>query len=128
MSITTYTELKAAVENWLDHTLFTARVPEFIALFEVTANRRLRVQQQETQGAALLPSAVNGSVLLPADYLAWRHVTWQGTPTLELNYVAPSYPHAALPALATGIPAVFPNEGMALKIRPLSTTGIRLDY
>ena len=28
MSITTYTELKAAVENWLDHTLFTARVPE----------------------------------------------------------------------------------------------------
>ena len=24
MSITTYTELKTAVENWLDHTLFTA--------------------------------------------------------------------------------------------------------
>ena len=48
MSITTYTELKTAVENWLDHTLFTARVPEFIALFEATANRRLRVQQQET--------------------------------------------------------------------------------
>ena len=88
MSITTYTELKTAVENWLDHTLFTARVPEFIALFEATANRRLRVQQQETQGPALIPSAVNGSVLLPADYLAWRHVTWQGTPTVELNYVA----------------------------------------
>ena len=62
MSITTYTELKTAVENWLDHTLFTARVPEFIALFEATANRRLRVQQQETQGPALIPSAVNGSV------------------------------------------------------------------
>jgi hypothetical protein len=63
MSITTYIELKAAVESWLDHTLFTARVPEFIALFEAAANRRLRVQQQETQGAALTPSAVNGSVL-----------------------------------------------------------------
>ncbi|HYQ20082.1 MAG TPA: hypothetical protein VEQ64_05940, partial [Xanthobacteraceae bacterium] len=128
MSITTYTELKAAVENWLDHTLFTARVPEFIALFEAAANRRLRVQQQETQGAALLPSAVNGSVLLPADYLAWRHVTWQGTPTVELNYVAPAYLEAAYPTPATGIPAVFTIEGMALKIRPLSTTGIRLDY
>jgi len=75
MSITTYTELKTAVENWLDHTLFTARVPEFIALFEATANRRLRVQQQETQGPALIPSAVNGSVPLPADYLAWRATT-----------------------------------------------------
>jgi hypothetical protein len=128
MSITTYTELKTAVENWLDHTLFTARVPEFIALFEATANRRLRVQQQETQGAALIPSAVNGSVLLPADYLAWRHVTWLGTPTVELSYVAPAYLEAAYPTLATGIPAVFTIEGMALKIRPLSTTGIRLDY
>lgn len=128
MSITTYTELKTAVENWLDHTLFTARVPEFIALFEATANRRLRVQQQETQGPALIPSAVNGSVLLPADYLAWRHVTWQGTPTVELNYVPPAYLEAAYPTLATGIPAAFTIEGMALKIRPLSTTPIRLDY
>ena len=118
MSITTYTELKTAVENWLDHTLFTARVPEFIALFEATANRRLRVQQQETQGPALIPSAVNGSVLLPADYLAWRHVTWQGTPTVELSYVPPAYLEAAYPTLATGIPAAFTIEGMALKFVP----------
>src|SRR3954467_2571989 len=97
MSITTYTELKAAVENWLDPTPFTAPAPESIALFEGTANRRLRVQQQETQGPALIPSAVNGSVLLPADYLAWRHVTWQGTPAVELSYVAPAYLDAAPP-------------------------------
>ena len=128
MSITTYAELKSAVESWLDHTLFTARVPDFIALFEATANHRLRVQQQETQGAALIPSAVNGSVLLPADYLAWRHVTWQGTPTVELNYVSPAYLEAAYPTLAAGIPAAFTIEGMTLRIRPVSTTGIRLDY
>ena len=48
MSIATYAELRTAVENWLDHTLFTARVPEFIALFEAAANRRLRVRQQES--------------------------------------------------------------------------------
>ena len=32
MAISTYSELKTAVENWLDHTLYTARVPEFIVL------------------------------------------------------------------------------------------------
>ena len=29
MAITTYAELKTAVENWLDHQLFTDRVAEF---------------------------------------------------------------------------------------------------
>ena len=42
MAITTYSELQAAVGNWLDHGLFAARIPEFIALFEAAANRRLR--------------------------------------------------------------------------------------
>jgi len=73
MPITNYSELKTAVENWLDHTLFTTRVPDFIALFEATANRRLRMRQQETS-ATLTPSS--GAVALPADYLAWRRVTW----------------------------------------------------
>ena len=41
MSISSYSELKTAVENWLDHTLYTSRVPEFIAIFEAGANRRL---------------------------------------------------------------------------------------
>jgi len=34
MSITTYAELQSAIGNWLDHSLFSARIPEFIALFE----------------------------------------------------------------------------------------------
>lgn len=48
MSITSYAELQTAIGNWLNHTLFSARAPEFIALFEAAANRRLRVRQQET--------------------------------------------------------------------------------
>jgi hypothetical protein len=48
MSITTYTELQTAIGNWLDHSLFTSRIPEFIVLFEATANRKLRVRQMET--------------------------------------------------------------------------------
>jgi hypothetical protein len=72
MAITTYSELQAAVGNWLDHSLFAARIPEFIALFEAAANRRLRVREQEA-ATALMPSA--GTAALPADYLAWRRVT-----------------------------------------------------
>jgi hypothetical protein len=82
MSITTYAELQTAVANWLDHSLFAARIPEFIALFEACANRRLRVRQQET--TANLTPDTNGNATLPSDYLSHRRVTWTGSPRVEL--------------------------------------------
>jgi hypothetical protein len=125
MAITTYSELQSAVENWLSHTLFTARVPEFIALFEATANRKLRVRQQEAV-ATLTPSA--GAVSLPADYLDWRRLTFTGSPRVELDYVEPSWLQAAYPTIPAGIPTVFTIEGATLTIAPVSDTPLELLY
>jgi len=125
MAITTYAELVAAVGNWLDHNLFAARTPEFIALFEAAANRSLRVREQEAT-ATLTPSSV--AVALPADYLAWRRVTWTGAPRVELQYVHPSYLQAAYPSSPTDVPRIFTIEGSTLKVRPLDTTPLELDY
>jgi hypothetical protein len=125
MAITTYAELVAAVGNWLDHNLFAARIPEFIALFEAAANRRLRVREQEAT-ATLTPAS--GAVALPTDYLAWRRVTWTGAPRVELQYVHPSYLQAAYPSSPTDVPRIFTIEGGTLKIRPLDTTPLELDY
>jgi hypothetical protein len=125
MAITTYAELVAAVSNWLDHNLFAARIPEFIALFEAAANRRLRVREQEAI-ATLTPAS--GTVVLPTDYLAWRRVTWTGAPRVELQYVHPSYLQAAYPSSPTDVPRIFTIEGGTLKVRPLDTTPLELDY
>ena len=132
MSITTYAELQTAIGNWLDHALFTARIPEFIALFEAAANRRLRVRQQEAQ-ATLTPSA--GSAALPSDYLAWRRVTWTGSTRVELQYAHPSYLQAAYPSSPSmlapaqaGVPRIFTIEGATVKIRPLDDTSLEFDY
>lgn len=125
MAITTYSELQAAIGNWLDHSLFTARVPEFIALFEAAANRRLRVRQMETS-IDLTPSS--GSAAVPTDYLAWRRVTWTGAPRMELQYVHPSYLQAAYPSAPSGVPRIFTIEGSTLKVRPVNDTALELDY
>jgi hypothetical protein len=125
MSISAYSELKTAVESWLDHTLFSARVPEFIALFEAAANRRLRVREQEAT-AVLTPSS--GAVALPADYLAWRRVTSTGSTRLELQYAHPSYLQAAYPSAAAGVARIFTVEGSTLKVRPPDDTPLELDY
>jgi hypothetical protein len=125
MAITTYSELQAAVGNWLDHSLFAARIPEFIALFEAAANRRLRVREQEA-ATTLMPSS--GAAALPADYLAWRRVTWTGSPRVELQYVHPSYLQAAYPSTPSARPRVFSIEGSVLKIRPVDATALEFDY
>jgi hypothetical protein len=125
VAITNYSELQAAIGNWLDHSLFSVRVPEFIALFEAAANRRLRVRQQEAS-ASLTPSS--GAAALPADYLAWRRVTWTGSPRNELEYAHPSYLQAAYPTSPADVPRIFTIEGSTLKVRPVDDTALDLDY
>ena len=126
MSITSYAELQAAIGNWLDHSLFTARIPEFIALFEACANRRLRVRQQET--TTNLTPDVNGNATLHADYLALRRVTWTGSPRVELQYVHPSYLQAAYPSTPADVPRIFTIEGSTLRVRPLDQTALEISY
>src|SRR6267378_2157908 len=125
MPITTYSQLQSAVGLWLGHGLFTSTIPDFIALFEAAANRRLRVRQMEAS-ATMTPSS--GSAMLPADYLAWRRVTFAGSLRVELDYVAPSWLQAAYPAGAAGVPAVFTIEGAALKLRPINAGALELLY
>ncbi|SRR5258705_2544068 len=125
MSITTYAELQAAIGGWLGHGLFTATIPDFITLFEAAANRRLRVRQQEAT-ATLTP--VSGAATLPADYLAWRRVTWTGSPRVELDYVEPSWLQAAYPTSPARTPTVFTIEGSTLKVRPVDATALEFLY
>ena len=56
MSISTYSELKTAVENWLDRADLTERVPEFISLGEARIARRLRVRGIEQRSTTPLVS------------------------------------------------------------------------
>lgn len=123
MSITTYSELKTAVENWLDHTLFTSRVPEFIALFEATANRRLKVRAQITS-SDLVPSG--GACTLPTDYIESIRVTRLTTIPQDMEWLEPAMlkivypdtvqivtpPQYAIPS------AFFTIEGSTLYVRP----------
>jgi hypothetical protein len=125
MSITTYAQLQTAIGSWLSHSLFTAQIPDFITLFEAAANRRLRVRQQETTANVTMTA---GSGPLPADYLAWRRVTWPGATRAELDYVAPSWLQAAYPSAAAGIPAVFTIEGASITVRPVDNTALQLLY
>ncbi len=125
MTIQTSSDLQSAIANWIARADLGANIPDFIALFESVANRRLRLRQQES-AATLAPSS--GVASLPADYLAWRRVTWTGQFPRELEYVHPSYLHALYPTLPADIPRLFTIEGGNLTVAPSDDTALTFDY
>jgi len=125
MPIQTYTDLQAAVADWLARADLSARVPDFIMLFETVANRRLRMRQQE---ATVTLAPAGGVATLPADYLAWRRVTWTGNIPRELEYVHPSYLHALFPTLPQGDPRYFSIENASLTLGPADDSALAFDY
>ncbi|HLH96439.1 MAG TPA: hypothetical protein VKW08_15090 [Xanthobacteraceae bacterium] len=124
MTLATYTDLTTAIGNWLQRQDLAAVTPSFVQLFEACANRRLRVRQQE---ATVELTPANGVVVLPADYLAWRRLTWTGNPRQELAFVEPSWLQAAYPDLPTDTPRVFTIEGGNILTMPLDPTDTALE-
>jgi hypothetical protein len=125
MTISTFSELQTAMGSWLGHGLFTANLPDFIALFEAVANRRLRTRYQETTVAVTMSG---GSGALPADFLSQRRVTWPGAVKVDLEYVEPSYLQAAFPVDAAGTPQVYTIEASTILVRPVDNTSLTLLY
>jgi hypothetical protein len=125
MSLVTYADLQSAVGNWLARADLAAVIPDLITLFETVANRRLRVRQQE---ATVSLTPVNGVATLPADYLAWRRVTWTGDIPRELEFVHPSYLRALFPTLPQGDPRYFCIENGNLTLGPSDNTALTFDY
>lgn len=124
MSLTNYSDLQTAIATWLQRTDLTATIPDFISIFEATANRRLRVRQQETT-TTLTPAV--GVLTLPTDYLSHRRLTWTGTPRRELSYVEPSWLQGAYPNIPTTFPSVFTIEGGSIKIMPTDDTNTAVE-
>jgi hypothetical protein len=124
MPLSTYTDLTAALGNWLQRSDLAALYPNFVQLFEACANRRLRVRQQE---ATVELTPANGVTALPADYLMWRRLTFTGNPRQELAYVEPSWLQAAYPDQPTGVPRSFTIEGGNIETMPLDPANTPLE-
>ena len=88
MAISTYTELKTAVANWLDRDDLTDRIPEFITLAEARMNRVLRLRLMEAKYTASTVASQR-NYALPASYLQMRNFQLNTSPITTLSYVSP---------------------------------------
>ena len=87
MSITTYSELKTAVANWLNRDDLTSVIPDFIALTEADLDRKLRHWRMEKRATVQLDDQYSR---VPSDWLeSIRFYISSGT-TFELHQTSHS--------------------------------------
>lgn len=124
--LTTYLELRASVEAWLNRADLAARVPDFIKLLEAELNRVLRVPEME----AITTLTASATVTLPTDFREVRTLTVDTDPRMEMIAAPIHQIEAFYEANTSGIPRYFAITGDTIKLGPEPTTGftLRLDY
>ena len=85
MALTTYTELKASVADWLNRTDLTAAIPDFISLAEAQMERTLRTRQMIVRANASFNVEYGAT---PADFLEVKSFKLSGTnPVQPLSFM-----------------------------------------
>ncbi len=89
MALTTYSELKTSVANYLGRSDLTSQIPDFITLAEIRLNRSVRIRQMLKTATATTTSG-DPTVGLPSDFLQMRDLYIAGTPRTPISYLSPS--------------------------------------
>lgn len=84
MAITNYSELQAAVADWLNRADLTAVIPDFIALAEAQFNRQLRTHDMIKRATATVEEDYFS---VPTDWLETLVLVNLGTKTIPMQYV-----------------------------------------
>lgn len=110
MAISTYSELKTAVANWLERDDLTNRIPEFISLAEDRIYATLRIREMETS-TTLVTVGAQQTNSLPTGFLSARRLYVDGSPDTILEYRSPVNFWSIYGSQTTASPTVFTIEG-----------------
>jgi hypothetical protein len=123
MALATYADLQAAMSDYLDDETLDARIPDFIRLFEVKAQRVLRTS--EAKNTATAPTDVNGQVTLPDDFRAVVRLSAGGRP---LDYLTAEDAELRNSYANNRQTYAYSIEGRVLTIVPASIATVTLVY
>ena len=109
MAISTYTELKSTIANWLNRSDLTSEISDdFIKLVEADLNAKLRIRQMEQIDTITFNSETE---TVPTGFIAVRsfYILSGGT-KYHLNYITPANLFAIKGGSTTGLPRVYTIE------------------
>lgn len=117
MALTTYTELKASIADWLNRTDLTTTIPDFISLAEAQIERTLRTRQMIVRANASFDSEYGA---VPDDFLETKSLKLTSTnPITPLSFLSIDDMDAARSHYtASGRPRFFSVVGGQFRISP----------
>jgi hypothetical protein len=128
MAISTYTELQAAVADWLNRDDLTAMIPDLVTLAESTLNRVMRNTRMITTGTL---TATTASVAVPTDMLepVLLEITSTGIPLeqIDVNQLVMLRKHRTRTAGSPKFYAIL-GRNVALAPTPSGSTGLTMTY
>lgn len=125
MSLTTYSELKTSVANYLGRSDLTSQIPDFITLAEIRLNRSVRIRQM-LKTATATTTAGDSTVGLPSDFLQMRDLYVTGTPRTPMSYLSPSAFTRDARADETGRPGYYTLRAAEIVMAPYPDTAYTL--
>ena len=129
MALTSYTELKTSIANYLNRSDLTSVIPDFITLAESKLNRilRLRVMQKRVSTTT---TASDAFIDLPSDFLEMVQFFVDSNPNVVLDYVNPTEIELDNLRETSGKPQQYTIMGSEFKLNPIpdSVYTLKLTY
>jgi len=119
MSLSTYSEMKTSIANYLNRDDLTSIIPDFIALTENRLDRELRVRVNMVR-AQTTTAANTAFYNLPSDLIELRNITYETSDTnsYALSYLSPESGSREYGAYTSGYPRAYTNLGKNIKVYP----------
>lgn len=120
MAITTYSELKSAVADFLNRDDLTSAIPNFIALAEATLNRRMRAPEMVTRATVTVDAEYENR---PADWMETIRYQINTNPITVVEFVTPEEAIIQKTRFsASGVPIYFSTVGTQFQHVPVPDT------
>ena len=118
MAISNYSELKAAIADWLNRSDLTDSIPDFIVLAETRHKRDFKIRRMETR-VTTNTIADTEYYTLPDDYIAMRNIKLNSDPKTPLEFLTPEIMDRLQAGSKIGKPKAYSIKGNTIQIRPI---------
>jgi len=118
MALSTFSELKTSVANYLNRDDLTSVIPDFITLTENRINRELRSRANVSR---VITTTTSGTDIydFPADLIELRSVSYvSGSNKNALSYMTPESGTREYGTTANGAPRAYSSLGKVIKLIP----------
>ena len=129
MALTTYSELKTSIGNYLNRSDLTSVIPDFITLAESKLNRVLRLRTMQKR-VSTTTTASDPFVDVPNDFLESVQFFVDSDPNAILDYVNPTEIELDNIREASGKPKQYTIVGNEFQLNPIpdTTYTLKLTY